>query len=95
MEDPESAEGMDAQNREKKKVRAAACFENLAAGEYVLKETTPPNGYGASDPIRFKLSIQEGEENQFVLPYGVSLESPLSNKENVTLQVRNEKTAES
>ncbi len=35
MEDPESAEGMDAQNREK--VRAAACFENLAAGEYVLK----------------------------------------------------------
>ena len=31
MEDPESAEGMDAQNREK--VRAAACFENLAAGE--------------------------------------------------------------
>lgn len=91
MEDPESAEGMDAQNREK--VRAAACFENLAAGEYVLKETTPPNGYGASDPIRFKLSIQEGEENQFVLPYGVSLESPLSNKENVTLQVRNEKNS--
>ena len=91
MEDPESAEGMDAQNREK--VRAAACFENLAAGEYVLKETTPPNGYGASDPIRYKLSIQEGEENQFVLPYGVSLESPLSNKENVTLQVRNEKNS--
>mgnify|MGYP000284899474 CR=1 FL=1 len=58
-----------------------------------FKRDDAPNGYGASDPIRFKLSIQEGEENQFVLPYGVSLESPLSNKENVTLQVRNEKNS--
>lgn len=89
MEDPESTEGMDAQTREK--VRAAACFENLAAGEYVLKETTPPNGYAAADPIRFKLSLQSAEENWFVLPHGVSLESPSSSKDNVTLQVKNEK----
>ena len=89
MEDPESTEGMDAQTREK--VRAAACFENLVAGEYVLKETTPPNGYAAADPIRFKLSLQSAEENWFVLPHGVSLESPSSSKDNVTLQVKNEK----
>ena len=63
MEDPESAEGMDAQNREK--VRVAACFENLAAGEYVLKETTPPKD--TARQIRFGLNYRYRRERRISL----------------------------
>ena len=63
MEDPESAEGMDAQNREK--VRAAACFENLAAGEYVLKETTLRTD--TARQIRFGLNYRYRRERKISL----------------------------
>ena len=73
MEDPESAEGMDAQNREK--VRAAACFENLAAGEYVLKETTPPNG-SARQISRYKANFAFFKGSPFRFSF-VKLTTPL------------------